>query len=204
MQLYSNDNQYSHQVRYTLAEKSVSAVVHPIDASDPDPGAHKAFAEASPRMCLPTLMDRDTVLTHTPVILEYLEDRYPYPILLPVLPADRADVRERMYRLYEEMCVPADIIMRSRASARTDKARKTLDANLSSLSRSFTNYDWCLSPEFTLLDCCIAPLLWRLDILGIKIKKNTQGGSRLLRYMARIFEREAFMGSMTQAEREMR
>jgi RNA polymerase-associated protein len=52
------------------------------------------------------------------------------------------------------------------------------------------------------VDCYLAPLLWRLPQLGIEL--SGAGSKELKGYMTRVFERDAFLASLTEAEREMR
>ena len=59
-----------------------------------------------------------------------------------------------------------------------------------------------MSEEFSLVDCYLAPLLWRLPELGIEL--NGAGAKELKEYMLRLFERESFQASLTEAEREIR
>ena len=56
-------------------------------------GAAGAFAQANPRAEVPTLIDGEVAVFDSTVILEYLEDAYPTPPMLPKSPADRARVR---------------------------------------------------------------------------------------------------------------
>lgn len=58
-----------------------------------------------------------------------------------------------------------------------------------------------MSDEFSLLDCALAPLLWRLPRLGIEI---TPGFKGIIAYMQRLFKRESFQASLTDAERQLR
>nr|WP_238541261.1 glutathione binding-like protein [Yersinia pestis] len=67
--------------------------------------------------------------------------------------------------------------------------------------QSLTETPFFMSEEFSLVDCYLAPLLWRLPVLGIEF---TGAGSKELKgYMTRVFERDAFLASLTEAEREM-
>ena len=59
-----------------------------------------------------------------------------------------------------------------------------------------------MSEEFSLIDCYLAPLLWRLPELGIEL--TGQGSKEMKDYMMRLFERESFQASLTEAEREIR
>src|SRR5206468_2797728 len=62
-------------------------------------GRDDAFAAANPRLEVPALVDGDTRVFDSTIILEYIEDRWPTPPLLPVAPAERARVR-----MLEELC----------------------------------------------------------------------------------------------------
>ncbi len=59
-----------------------------------------------------------------------------------------------------------------------------------------------MSEEFSLIDCYLAPLLWRLPTFGIELVGP--GSKELKIYMNRVFERDSFLASLTEAEREMR
>jgi glutathione S-transferase len=83
---------YGQKVKIALREKGVAfETVSPggLGAG----GAAGAFAEANPRAEVPTLIDGDVAVFDSTVILEYLEDAYPTPALLPKSAADRARVR---------------------------------------------------------------------------------------------------------------
>src|SRR5205823_1292468 len=57
------------------------------------------FRALNPRLEVPTLVDGDTAVFDSTVILEYIEDRWPTPPLLPAPPAERARVR-----MLEDVC----------------------------------------------------------------------------------------------------
>ena len=83
MTLFSDArDHYSHRVRMVLAEKGVT-----VDIVDVDPNKKlEDLAEINPYNSLPTLLDRDLVLYEANVIMEYLDERFPHPPLLPVYP----------------------------------------------------------------------------------------------------------------------
>ena len=54
--------------------------------------------DLNPYHSLPTLVDRDLVLYDSRVIIEYLDERFPHPPLMPVDPVLRAQFRLAMYR----------------------------------------------------------------------------------------------------------
>jgi len=66
----------------------------------------------------------------------------------------------------------------------------------------FQEYPYFMSEEFSQVDCYMAPLLWRLPMMGIDI--SGKGAKELKAYMTRLFERESFLSSLTDVEREIR
>jgi glutathione S-transferase len=87
---------YAQKVKIALAEKGVT-----FECRLPDfmSGKDDAFAAANPRLEVPALVDGDTRIFDSTIILEYIEDRWPTPPLLPATPAERARVR-----MLEELC----------------------------------------------------------------------------------------------------
>lgn len=190
--------QYSHRVRLVLAEKDVSVdIISVINGESPE-----HLGEVNPYLSLPTLVDRDLALYDTRVIMEYLDERYPHPPLLPVYPVARANTRMLAERVQRDWCVQADIILDEKTKdAAKNKARKELRESLIGVSPVFASMDFFMSDELSLVDCCLLPLLWRLPILGVELPKAAQP---LLDYMKRSFARPAFQASLTEAERFMR
>ncbi len=83
---------YAQKVRIALREKGV-----PFQATLPGGlgagGAAGEFVEANPRAEVPVLIDGDARVFDSTIILEYLEDKFPSPPLLPASAAERARVR---------------------------------------------------------------------------------------------------------------
>ncbi len=192
-------SQYCHRVRIVLAEKGVT-----VDIEDVDPEAiPNEVLEYNPYGTLPTLVDRDLILYESKVMMEYLDERFPHPPLLPVYPVTRALSRQYMYRIERDWCASADQILAHGDSRKVDKLRKELRESILATAPIFAEMPFFMNEEFTLVDCCIAPLLWRLEILGIKLPNNRQT-KPMMGYMQKLFERPAFRQSLTEAEREMR
>ena len=92
--------------------------------------------------------------------------------------------------------------IQSLTAAQADAARKQLREELLAIAPVFTQKPYFLSDEFSLVDCYLAPLLWRLPVLGVELVGA--GAKELKGYMTRVFERDSFLASLTEAEREMR
>jgi len=200
MTFYSdNTSHYSHRVRIVLAEKGVS--VEMIEADSVHPSAE--LSEVNPYNTLPTLVDRELVLYESKVMMEYLDERFPHPPLLPVYPVARAESRLIIYRIEKDWCGLVDSILNSRSDNVVSKSTKELGESILGIAPIFAEKPYFMSEEFTLVDCCIAPILWRLPSLGIDIRPSKQS-KPLLDYMDSLFERESFQESLTEQEHEMR
>ncbi|XOV84305.1 MAG: glutathione S-transferase N-terminal domain-containing protein [bacterium] len=199
MTLFSDArDQYSHRVRMVLAEKGVTCDIVDIDpAKKPED-----LAEINPYNSLPTLLDRDLVLYEANVIMEYLDERFPHPPLLPVYPVQRALSRLWITRVEKEWSVKLDLLMagKGRETVLT-KARKELRESIIAIAPIFGEKPYFMNEEFSLVDCCVAPILWRLKEVDITLpEKSTRP---LHKYMQTMFERDAFRASLTEAEIEM-
>ncbi|MBH3427897.1 glutathione S-transferase N-terminal domain-containing protein [Pseudomonas alkylphenolica] len=189
---------YSHRVRIVLAEKGVSVEIINVDPGRLPP----KLVEVNPYGSVPTLVDRDLALYESTVVMEYLDERYPHPPLLPVYPVARANSRLLIHRIQRDWCALVDQILdpRTKDAVRV-QARKELRESLTGVSPLFADKPCFLSEEQSLVDCCLLPILWRLPVLGIELPRPAKP---LLDYMERQFAREAFQASLSAAEREMR
>ena len=200
MTLFSDpSSQYSHRVRIVLAEKGVTVDIEDIDANN----VTQEILEANPYGTLPTLVDRDLALYESKVVMEYLDERFPHPPLLPVYPVARAQSRLWVHRLERDWCGLVDVILANPESKKSEAMRKEFVESLTSISDIFVEMPYFMSEEYTLVDCCLAPMLWRLPQLGIEIPDNRQT-KPLLAYIKRLFERASFQESLSDLEREIR
>ncbi|MEM1112052.1 MAG: glutathione S-transferase N-terminal domain-containing protein [Pseudomonadota bacterium] len=194
-----NSSHYSHRVRIVLAEKGVT--VDLVEADSAHPPAE--LSELNPYNSLPTLVDRDLVLYESKVMMEYLDERFPHPPLLPVYPVARAESRLFIHRIERDWCTLVDAIQNSRSDNVVSKSQKELRESIVAIAPIFAEKPFFMSDEFTLVDCCIAPILWRLPSLGVDMRSSKQT-KPLLAYMDALFERESFQESLSEQEREMR
>ncbi|MDR5901397.1 MULTISPECIES: stringent starvation protein SspA [Halomonas] len=188
---------FSHRVRIVLAEKGVAVDIVEVNPDQPP----EDLADLNPYNSVPTLLDRDLVLYESKVMMEYLDERFPHPPLLPVYPVARAQSRLWMHRIEREWCPLVEQIEQG-SKKEADRARKELRESLVGISPIFEDMAFFMSEEFTLVDCCLAPILWRLPALGIELPEKQV--VPLLDYMERVFERDGFKASLSEREREIR
>lgn len=197
MTLFSGDTDvYSHQVRIVLAEKGINVDIVPVD-----PGSlPEDLIDLNPYNSVPTLVDRELVLYSAQVIMEYLDERFPHPPLMPVDPVSRATNRLMLHRISLDLYSHLEVVLNGSEKAAT-KAKKEIRDNLVMVSPIFEQKPYFLSDDFTLVDCALAPLLWRLPSLNISLPKQA---APLQAYAERLFARDSFQASLSEAEREMR
>ena len=200
MVFYSDGNDhYSQRVRLVLAEKGVAVEIVDVEKGN----MPEDLADLNPYNSLPTLVDRDLVLYESSVIMEYLDERFPHPPLLPVYPVARAQSRLFMYRIQRDWCGYVDTIVAGRSKDTViDRARKELRESLIATAPIFGEKAFFMSEEFTLVDCCLGPILWRLPVLGIELPPKH--GKPIHNYMDNLFSRESFQASLSEAELDMR
>ena len=199
MTFYSDSqNHYSHRVRIVLAEKGITVdVVETTSENLPEDLVH-----LNPYNNLPTLVDRELVLYESKIMMEYLDERFPHPPLLPVYPVARGESRLFMYRIERDWSSKVDLIENSNSKKAVETARKELRESLMAVAPIFAEKPYFMNEEFTLVDCCLAPILWRLPVLGVDIPKTRQT-KPLYAYMDRLFERESFKESLSDFEQDM-
>ena len=200
MIFYSDGNDhYSQRVRLVLSEKGVAVEIIDVEQGN----MPEDLAALNPYNSLPTLVDRDLVLYESTVIMEYLDERFPHPPLLPVYPVARAQSRLFVHRIHKDWCGYVDNIVAGRSKDTViDRSRKELKESLMAIAPIFSEKPYFMSEEFTLVDCCVAPILWRLPVLGIDLPPKH--GKPIHDYMERIFQRDAFQASLSEAEMDMR
>jgi len=197
MTLFSNAAcPQSHRVRLVLAEKGIAVEVVEVG----DETFTEDLVELNPYGSVPTLVDRDLVLYNTQIILEYLDDRYPHPPLMPVDPVERARTKLYVYRMERDWYSLVDDLGAD-DDAKAARARNIIRDGLTVIAPIFERKPFFMSDELTLADCTLLPLLWRLPVYQIELPAAAKP---LLNYADRLFGRTTFKRSLSNSERELR
>ena len=187
----------SHRTRIVLGEKGIE-----IEVVSVTPGRFpEDLLDLNPDHTLPTLVDRDLVLYDSRVIMEYLDERFPHPPLMPVDPVSRAQFRLALHRIERDWYGLAAQIEKEGQGKGGPKLRSDLRDLVLQTADFFKVKPYFLSDEFSLVDASIAPILWRLPRYEIEIPKEAQA---LIKYAKLVFSRPAFRASLSEQEREMR
>jgi stringent starvation protein A len=198
MTLFSRpDDPYSHRTRLVLGEKGIAVEIIDVDAGN----LPEDLLDLNPYHSAPTLVDRDLVLYDSRVIIEYLDERFPHPPLMPVDPVSRAQFRLALFRIEKDWYDLVPQIEDTNDRRIGQRARRILRDSVLASADVFRARTYFLSDEFSLVDATIAPILWRLTHWGIDLPAQAQP---IERYASLVFARPAFVHSLSDAEREMR
>jgi len=100
MVLYSDPvTPISHCVRIVLAEKDINVEINYVEGDNKP----EELIELNPYNSVLTLIDRELVLYNAQIIMEYLDERFPHPPLMPVDPVSRAINRQFRYRVMRDL-----------------------------------------------------------------------------------------------------
>ena len=126
------------------------------------------FARISPRREVPALVDGATAIFDSTIILDYIEEKWPAPPLMPADPAARAELR-----MLEEMCDTqleainygiADVMTfppgdHAAAAAVAENGRAQLAGIVALLAERLGEADWFGGETFGRADICVLPHL---------------------------------------------
>ena len=201
MALFSDPlDHYSHRVRIVMCEKGVTSEIIDTDSNN----LTAEILEVSPYAELPVLVDRDVCLYDSVILMEYLDERFPHPPLLPVYPVSRAHIRLFIQRIEKDWCgIFDDLIEGNLSPVKAKKAKAELKSQILGMSQILKEKPFFMSDDFSLIDCCIAPILWRLPLVDIELKKDAKS-KPIYAYMERVFTKKCFIDSLSELEREIR
>ncbi|MDF3980999.1 glutathione S-transferase N-terminal domain-containing protein [Luteibacter sp. PPL201] len=191
----SADDIHSHRTRLVLAAKGVAYDRILLRPDQPT----SDLLELNPYGTLPTLVDRDLTVYDTAVVVEYLDERYPHPPLMPIDPLSRARLRLATWRIENDWLPEIETILEGGRDAAG--ARRRLREHLLVSVDLFRASRFFLNPEMSLIDCLVAPVVWRLPYLGVDLGKD---GKPIVDYGERLFHSQGFARSLTAEERAMR
>jgi glutathione S-transferase len=184
---------YAQKVKIALYEKGI-----PFEAKIPDlfGTTEQTFLDSSPRREVPSLIDDGFTVFDSTIILEYLEDRFPAPSLLPPTPQDRARVR-----MLEEICDTyyeainwglAEILVFNRAQGElagemVARAGKQTTGLYRWLERELGDREYFNGTTFGWGDLCVYPYVAASALWGTP----APAGSHLAAWLERTAARES-------------
>ena len=200
MQVYSNAQARSwaglccHRVRLVISEKGIDSEF--IEVAEGD--NNEELLRLNPAGSLPTLVDRDLALFDADVIIDYLDERYPHPPLMPTDPVSRARTRLALHRIKTEWYALLPDAPSQHLTP--DEAGAALAKSLTDSNDVFAAMPYFLSEEYSVLDAALAPLLFRLASYGIVLPATA---SAITQYSKKVISRPGFANSLSSMERDL-
>ena len=169
---------YCARARIALAEKDIEFEAFEIDLGDRPQWIYEKNSTGR----VPVVEEDTWLLPESSVILEYLEERYPEPSLLPSDPADRALARVWIFR-HDDFTKPYYALRRGE-----EGAAERLDEQLAKLDAALERQPWLTGAEYGLADIAYVPWVLRArDMLGVSLDELPAIGS----WLDRLEERPA-------------
>ena len=197
MTLYSDpNNAQSHRVRIVLGEKDLVFKIEEVLSGQ----NNEDLIALNPNNTTPTFVDRNLVLYESRVIMEYLDERFPHPPLMPVDPVIRAKTRMVLHYIEKDLYGLLDDV-KSSGEKKSSAAKQKLKENLLLSLDFIQGKKYFLSDDFSIIDCSMGPILWRLPEFGIELPKSAKP---IIKYSERLFERSSFFENLSEQEEEIR
>jgi glutathione S-transferase len=167
---------YCARARIMLAEKAVEFETTEIDLADRPAWIYEKNSTGR----VPVLEEEAWVLPESSVILEYLDERYPEPPLLPADAGDRALARVLIFR-HDDFTKPYYALRREE-----DGAADTFDRELAKIDDLLERQQWLTGAAFGLADIAYVPWVLRArDMLGVDLDRFPA----LVDWLERMLER---------------
>lgn len=180
----------SHRVRYFLAEKGI---VHRTVDVPADRAVADELLQHNPLGTCPTLVDRELALYDARVVIDYLDERYPHPPMMPVDPVSRARTRLALFRIENDW----GSLVPQHGESGAPQAELLIE-RLADSAEVFASMPFFLGDSVSILDVMLAPLLWRIQRCGIVLPK---AAAPVGAYAARLHARPAFQASLATEDR---
>jgi len=186
------DSIYSHMTRIVLFEKGISIQICDVDMAQPP----EDIVEINPYCTMPTLVDRELIIYNYRLVMDYLDERFPHPPLMPVDPVLRAQYRLTLLRFEQDWFSLLKFF--DNENQKIVKQAKVDLLNQIMLSVDiFKASNFILSDDFSMLDCVVAPFLWKLPEFEIELPRSMKS---IKNYIARVSERESFKASLSKID----
>src|SRR5579863_7406871 len=189
---------YAQKCKIALAEKNIPFETRLPDGFGTGATPDEGFKDGNPRHEVPTLVDGDVRIFDSTIILEYLEDKWPQPPLLPKDPAERArvrmleDVMDTQYEAINWGILEVEGFKRASGTLRDQllsAASEQTGRMQGWLERQLEGRDWFNGASFGWADAAVVPHLNTSAARG----NAPKAGSRLADWLARSNARPSVM-----------
>lgn len=168
----------AYRVRIALNLKGVPYSQAPHDLRK-DEQRSPAFAKLNPQLMVPALEVEGAVLTQSVAILEWIEERYPSPPLLPGRLAERAQVRALVAAITADIHPLHNLRIARALKADHGFGEEQVTAwNARWIGEGFAAIEqiidrvggrFAFGDEPTLADCCLVPQVYSAERFGVDV-----------------------------------
>lgn len=158
---------FAARVRIAIYAKGLPVNIVPPPSGWPD---SRQFRDLNPTGRVPVLLDDRGALWESSVLLEYLEERFPSPSIMPIDVFDRATARLLVQQVDLYLMPPVVTL----ADPRTDStgARRGVEDLLNGLQMVDSLLDeppYALCDHLTIADCALAPALFAVAVTADRL-----------------------------------
>jgi maleylacetoacetate isomerase/maleylpyruvate isomerase len=170
----------SYRVRIALNFKRLDYQYLPVHLLRDGGQQHQqAYRQLNPNGLVPTLVDGKIVIHQSLAIMEYLDEKYPGPALLPGKAADRAQIRAMSLDLASELQPLINLRVQQYLSGTLkldDEAKKAWLAHW--FEKAFSSFEiqlidhsgeYCYGNLFSMADACLVPQVYSAERFGIDL-----------------------------------
>lgn len=164
----------SWRVRWVLELKNLSYKSTPVNLlKDEHKSAH--YYGLNPTKTVPTLLVNGSPMRESLAIIEWLEEKFPTPALLPTDPDSRARVRELAYTIAMGIQPIQNLKVLNYVSSdptnRIRFARHWIKEGFDALERKLqlTAGSYCFGSQLTLADICLVPQVYNASRFGVDL-----------------------------------
>jgi glutathione S-transferase/RNA polymerase-associated protein len=184
---------YAQKVKISLREKGI-----PFEARLPEGigtgVTGSLFASANPRGEVPALIHAGSAIFDSTIILEYVEDMWPSPPMLPATPAERArvrmieDIMDTQFEAITWGLGELNFFKRAEGALKSEMeahARKQAEAFFAVLESYLGDADWFNGAQFGWADLSVVPYLNGASGFAIAPDASSRLGAWFVRANAR-------------------
>lgn len=166
----------SWRVRWALALKEVNYKSHPINLLKQEQ-SYPAYVKLNPAAQVPCLVIGDNTLSESMAMIEWLEETYPEPALLPKDPWRRAEIRSLSGMVYSGIQPIGNLKVTGHYSSDAEKktawGRHFVEEGLLPVETMLRKYSgkWCFGDELTMADLFLVPQIYNAHRVSVDMKR---------------------------------
>ena len=189
------------KVAIALYEKGVAFEPVIVNLGDQDQSA--AFIKLSPMRKMPAIVNDGEVINESSIEIEWLDQNFAAPKLIPADPAQALEVRfwDRFFDVYVHYPMQRVVGDRLRPADKRDaygvaENKAQMKNALAVIDKHMTGREWVAGASFSMADCAAAPALYYAD----KLAPLEAAFPNAAAYLKRLSARPSFARALEEAQ----